>query len=55
MGLGNPLEVIMHHLLIEGMVGLSYRDRLPMVSELVYIYTLDKNNGESWLKAIKQS
>ena len=35
MGVGNPLEVVMHHLLIGGMVGLSYRDKLPMMSALV--------------------
>ena len=39
MGLDNPLEVVVHHLLIGGMVGLSYRDGLPMVSALVYIVT----------------
>uniref|UniRef100_F6HTH0 Uncharacterized protein n=1 Tax=Vitis vinifera TaxID=29760 RepID=F6HTH0_VITVI len=30
MGLGNPLEVVVHHLLIGGMVGLGYQDGLPM-------------------------
>ena len=35
MGLGNPLEVVVHHLLIGGMTGLGYRDRFPMVSALV--------------------
>ena len=35
MGLGNPLEVVMHHLLIGGMVGLSYQDKLSMMSALV--------------------
>ena len=35
MGLGNPLEVVVHHLLIGGMVGLDYRDEFPMVSALV--------------------
>ena len=39
MGLGNPLEVIVHHLLIEGMVGLSYRDEFSMVSALVCMVT----------------
>ena len=37
MGLGNPLEVIIHYLLIERMVGLSHRDDFPMVSVLVCI------------------
>ena len=39
MGLGNPLEVVVHHLLIRGMVGLSYWDVLPMVSALVCMVT----------------
>ena len=49
MGLSNPLEVVVHHLLIGMMVGLSYRDRFPIVSALVcvYGYTLDRTYGES--------
>ena len=48
MGLGNPLEVVVHHLLIRGMVGLRYRDEFPMVSTLLcMIYTLDKTYDES--------
>ena len=39
MGLDNPLEVLVHHLLIEGMVGLGYWDGFPMVSALVCIVT----------------
>ena len=39
MGLFNPLEVIVHHLLIGVMVGLSYLDNLPMVSALVCMVT----------------
>ena len=39
MGLDNPLEIVVHHLLIGGIVGLSYRDELPMVSALVYMVT----------------
>ena len=39
MGLGNPLEVVMHHLLIRGMVGLGYQDKFPMVSALVCMVT----------------
>ena len=35
MCLNNPLEVVMHHLLIGGMVGLGYRDGFLMVSALV--------------------
>ena len=35
MGLGNPLEVVVHHLLIRGMASLSYWDGFPMVSALV--------------------
>ena len=39
MGLGNPLEIVVHHLLIGGMVGLSYQDRLPKVTALVCMVT----------------
>ena len=39
MGLGNPLEVVMHHLLIGGMVGLSYQDGFLMVNVLVCMVT----------------
>ena len=35
MGLDNPLEVVVHHLLIGEMVDLGYRDGFPMVSALV--------------------
>ena len=38
-GLGNPLKVVVHHLLIRRMASLSYRDELPMVSALVYMVT----------------
>ena len=37
MGLGNPLEVVVHHLLIRGMTGLGYWDEFLMVSALVCI------------------
>ncbi|KAL6331398.1 hypothetical protein AAG906_011335 [Vitis piasezkii] len=39
MGLGNPLEVVVHHLLIGGMAGLSHLDGFPMVSALVCMVT----------------
>ena len=39
MGLGNPLEVVVHHLLIGGMVGIGYWDEFPMVSTLVCMVT----------------
>ena len=35
MGLGNPLEAIMHHFLIGGMIGLGYWDKFLMESALV--------------------
>ena len=38
-GLGNPLEFVVHHLLIGGMVGLSYQDGFPIVSALVCMVT----------------
>ena len=40
MGIGNPLEAVVHHLLIGGMVGLGYQDGLPIKSALVCIVTL---------------
>ena len=39
MGLGNPLDVVVHHLLIGGMAGLGYLDKFPMVSALVCMVT----------------
>ena len=39
MDLGNPLEIVVHHLLIRGMVGLGYRDGFSMVSALVCMVT----------------
>ena len=39
MDLGNPLEVVVHYLIIEGMIGLGHRDRFPMVSALVCMVT----------------
>ena len=39
MSLGNPLEVVVHYLLIEGMIGLSYQDEFYVVSILVYMAT----------------
>ena len=39
MGLRNPLEVIVYHLLIGGMIGLGYQDGFPMVSALVCMVT----------------
>ena len=47
MGLGNLLGAVVYHLPIGGMVGLSYWDGFPMMSVLVYGYTLDKTYGES--------
>ena len=39
MGLGNPLEVVVHYLLIVRMVGLGYQDRFLMVNALVCMVT----------------
>ena len=39
MGLGNPLEVVVHHLLIGGIAGFGYQDEFPMVSTLVCMVT----------------
>ena len=35
MGLGNPIDVVVHHILIGGMASLGYRDGFLMVSALV--------------------
>ena len=39
MGLGNPLEVVVHYFLIGVMTCLSYGERFPMVSALVCMVT----------------
>ena len=39
LGLGDPLEFVVHHLWIEGMTSLVFRDRFPMVSALVCMVT----------------
>ena len=39
MDLDNPLEVIVHYLIIRGKIGLSYWDQFPMVSALVCMVT----------------
>ena len=39
MGLGNTLEVVVHHLLIGEMIGLGYWDGFPMVSALMCMVT----------------
>ena len=40
MGLGNLLEVVVHHPLIGGMAGIGYRDGFPIVNALVCIVKL---------------
>ena len=37
MDLGNLVEVVVHHLLIEGMVCLGHQDGFPMMCVLVYV------------------
>ena len=39
MGVGNPLKVVVHLLLIGGMASLGYQDKFPMVSALVCMVT----------------
>ena len=39
MDLGNPFKEVVHHLLIKGMIGLSRRDGVPMVSTLMHMVT----------------
>ena len=53
MGLGNPLEVVVHHLLSEGWLVLAIMMGFHGECTSVYGYTLDKTYGESWLKVIK--
>ena len=36
-GLGNPFEVVVHHLLIGGIACLGCQDGFPMVSVLVHV------------------
>ena len=38
--LGNPFEVVVYYFLIRGMTNLNYRDRVLIMSVLVYIVTL---------------
>ena len=38
MGLGNPIDVVVHHILIGGMASLGYRDGFLMVSALVCVW-----------------
>ena len=62
MGLGNPLEVVMHYLLVRGMIGLGYWDEFPMVSALVRmiahwigpmaIYDLRLSNSHDFTKLL---
>ena len=40
MGLGNLLEVVVHHPLIGGMAGIGYQDGFPIVNALVCIVKL---------------
>ena len=37
MDLGNPIEIVVHHLLIGGIACLGCRDEFPIVSALVYV------------------
>ena len=37
MDLGNPIKIVVHHLLIGGMTCLGCQDEFPMVSALVYV------------------
>ena len=37
MDLGNPIEIVVHRLLIEEMTCLGYQDGFPMVSLLVHV------------------
>ena len=39
MDLSDPFDIIVYHLLIGGMTGLNYWDKVPMVSTLLCIVT----------------
>ena len=39
MDLGNPIEIIVHYLLIRGMTCLGFQDEVPMVSALMCMVT----------------
>ena len=54
MDFNNPLEAIVHYLLIGGMVSLGYWDGFPMMSTLVCIikhWILGSNNSPSYTKS----
>ena len=54
MDLGNPFEVVVHHLLIIEMVGLGRPLRWGSYGECtsMYGYTLDKTYSKPWHKAL---
>ena len=37
MDLGNPIDIVMHHLLIGRMTCFGYQDKFPMVNVLVHV------------------
>ena len=39
MSLGNPLEVVVHHLLVRGMASFDYWDAFPMMCVLICMVT----------------
>ena len=43
MDLDNPIEIIVHHLMIRRMTYLGCRDGFPMVSALVYVMHIGQN------------
>ena len=43
MDLSNLIEVIVHHLLVEGMACLGYQDEFLMVRALVYVMHIGPN------------
>ena len=45
MDLGNPIETVVHHLLIRGMICLDRRDEFPMVSALMYVMHTGQDLG----------
>ena len=43
MDLANPIETVVHHLLMKSMACLGHRDGFPMMSALVYVMHIEQN------------
>ena len=43
MDLGNPIKIVVYHLLIEGTTCLDHQDEFPMMSALVYMMHIEQD------------